>query len=142
MTLLAKKAFKTWVKQQNLPWGQPIEEFDFPIVDEESNNDESDTDEDNIPTNDHIYSIDGPGILLWRVDQLIPNAVEAVSRCNFYEFVCVRIGNSNQWSRCSDKVKWHSRIRVTKDAQGNWQRLNRNLGDNQIQERWIPIGSP
>jgi hypothetical protein len=134
-----QKAFRTWIKQQD--WIL-LEEDNFPIHDEIPNDDESDTDEDNIPTNNHIYSIDGPGLLLFRIDALYPNVSEAVTRSNFYEFVRIKIGRSNDWSRCSDKIKWHSRIRVIKDDQGNWRRLNRAPNDNQIGEGWVQIDNP
>lgn len=98
-------SFKDWtidagVVSEKRPWKS------FPAIDE-SNDDASQSDEDNVPDNQHVYSIDGPG----EPDD--GSHAQVISRNNFYEFVRVRFdgnalaGNNNDGSRCSDKVAWH-----------------------------------
>jgi len=115
----------------------------FPNMDEEPNDDSTANDEDNVPKNDHIYSIDGPG-------QLGDNASSdrEVQRYNFKEFVRVLVnggafanhnGPPPEGSRCSPKVEWRSRLDVIKiAATGKWKR--NPSGDNEIKEHLKPIG--
>lgn len=106
--------------------------------------DSSQTDEDNMPRNNHIYSIDGPG---WGTD--VADADERVLRYNFFEFVRVKIGgkfqNQNgviEGSRCSPKIKWRCRIRTERGPDGKWRRKTVDAHDNEIVEGWLTIGSP
>ncbi len=108
----------------------------FPSVDT-SNDDRGQTDEDNTPENNHIYSIDGPGF---------PNNGEydqVVRRLNFYEFVRVRFdgealaGENSDGSRCSEKVPWHAFLWIEKDGASYRQRAGKT---NEVDEGHLTIG--
>jgi hypothetical protein len=70
-----------------------------------------DRDNDNTPTNDHLYSIDSPG----RPTR-VSDAAEYIFRVNFREYVRVQFngqqptGNVLAGSRCSAKKDWRCRI--------------------------------
>jgi len=80
------------------------------------------TDNDNTPQNDHLYSIDGPGFS--------PNngsEAQVVRRMNFLEFVRVRFDNTtpstnqidgNEGSRCSNKIGWYVNLWAEKNTTG------------------------
>jgi hypothetical protein len=137
---------KIWRRDGKI-WNE-VEVRMFPAHDEEPNDDDHQEDEDNIPTNNHIYSIDGPRIV---TPDNIADADEKVFRANFFEFVRVKIGagvtfqNQNgiiEGSRCSPKIKWRSRIRVERGSDGKWKRKTVDPHDNEIVEGWLEIGSP
>jgi hypothetical protein len=105
----------------------------WPSKDEEPNDDGTVVDEDNVPNQDKIYARDTPG---FQSDAPPVGADRRVRRFNFYEFVRVRIGggftNTNgliEGSRCSAKVAWRSRLDITNDGAGKWQR---NGADNNV----------
>jgi hypothetical protein len=125
-------------QKQSRGWTDGVQDYsvDFPNGDEIPNDDSSQNDEDNYPTNDHIYSVDFPGFIM------TPEANERVHRINAYEFVRVRFDgqqfqNQNgvvEGSRCSNKVPWRSRSRARRDPKsGNIQRVNVRPDDNQIE---------
>ena len=125
-------------QKESKGWTDGVQDLseDFPDGDEIPNDDSVQNDEDNHPTNDHIYSVDFPGFFL------PPEANERVHRMNAYEFVRVRFDgqqfqNQNgvvEGSRCSNKVPWRSRIRARRDPKsGNIQRVNVRPDDNQIE---------
>jgi len=137
---------KIWRRDGNI-WNEVSVRM-FPAHDEEPNDDDSQEDEDNVPTNNHIYSIDGPSIV---TPDNIADADEKVFRANFFEFVRVKIGagvtfqNQNgiiEGSRCSPKIKWRSRIRVERGSDGRWRRRTIDPNDNEIVEGWLDISSP
>ena len=107
---------KYWSRNGNGAWQKiflPWESFD-PA--DESNDDRGDGDEDATPENDHIYSIDGPGIAnSGFVD-------EYVAKLNFYEFVRVSFdgnkptGENSDGSRASLKIPWHSHFWLEGDG--------------------------
>ena len=104
----------------------PVFPSNFPARDEVPNddgpNDDGETgeqvDEDNTPTNDHIYSRDMPG----RGDDSAPFQGYDM-RFNMFEFVRVKLDggdfdNNNgqvEGSRCSAKVPWQSRMELLLD---------------------------
>jgi hypothetical protein len=125
-------------QKQSRGWTDGVQDLDidFPNGDEIPNDDSSQDDEDNYPTNDHIYSVDFPGF------NMPPEVNERVHRMNAYEFVRVRFDgqqfqNQNgvvEGSRCSNKVPWRSRSRARRDPKsGNIQRVNVRPDDNQIE---------
>jgi hypothetical protein len=87
------------------PLAQPWETFK---IKDESNDDSHQSDEDNTPKNNHIYSLDAPGLFnRGTLDQF-------VGKLNFKEFCRVRFdgiepsGNTSEGSRCSLKLTWHA----------------------------------
>lgn len=117
---------------------------DFPAKDEEPNDDEGVSDEDNIPNNNHIYSIDFPG-----TQSDVAFADRLVIRFNFNEFVRVLVNGGAfantehviEGSRCSDKSAWRSRMDVIKDtATGKWKRNTVVAGENEIELGHKAIG--
>ena len=137
---------KSWKRVGNT-WTETLSRT-LPSNDEEPNDDNSQEDEDNVPRNDHIYSIDAPSIVTPNNEA---DADERVSRFNFFEFVRVIIKqgatfqNQNglvEGSRCSPKIKWHSRIRVERGPDDKWRRKTVDPHDNEIVEGWLAIGNP
>jgi hypothetical protein len=113
----------------------------WPTKVEEPNDDGGPDDEDNVPNADKIYSFDGPGL---KSD--ISFAERYIVRFNFREFVRVKIGeeftNVNglvEGSRCSDEIEWCSRMDITDDGAGKWQR---NGADNKIVLGNQALGGP
>jgi len=103
------------------------------------NDDDFSTDESNIPKNDHIYVIDGPG---WRNN--IANSARLELRFNFVEFVRVKINGSKfantngtdaapnvEGSRASPLTQWYARLDLIDDGTGKWKR-NNTPGENEI----------
>jgi hypothetical protein len=137
-------------KSDNTTRWLEVEQYALPNNDEEPNDDSHQYDEDNIPTNDHIYSIDAVGPRTDTAPEDSERVIEeVVSRFNFYEFVRVKFNsdfkNMNgliEGSRCSPKIKWRSRIRVERDSSGKFKRKNVDSHDNEIVEGWLEIGSP
>lgn len=110
----------------------------FPAGDK-ANDDKGQSDEDNSPQNNHVYSIDGPGIgIKAQYDEFI-------SRNNFKEYVRVRLdgaqpaGDTLDGSRCSDKAPWHARFGLTKGADGKWQ--ENPARPNDVDQTHIIIGN-
>lgn len=92
------------------------------------NDDRDDSDEDNGPTNRHIYSWDTPGQPLTARERRSDMAFW-VRRDTFREFVRVRVGfgqsfaNKNgtlEGSRASDFYPWHYVDYLVRDGEGNW----------------------
>lgn len=132
---IAKKYFRwdgaAW-QQALLPW----ESFN---ADDSSTDDNYASDEDNDPTNNHIYSLDGPG--LTNNNGL---ALEFVGKLNFKEFVRVRFdgirpfGENSDGSRCSDKEFWHAHYWV----EGNGTSYSQKSGKtNSVGTGHINLGS-
>jgi hypothetical protein len=91
----------------------------FPAGDELPNDDGlGGDDEDVVPTNDHVYSFDGPGPEADNWDQRL--GAQIVRNANFEEFVRVRFdgtrpaGNRVDGSRSSEKLLWFSRSDIRK----------------------------
>jgi len=117
---------------------------DFPSKDEEPNDDAGISDEDNVPNNNHIYSIDFPG-----AGSDTAFADRLVLRFNFNEFVRVLVNGGAfantehviEGSRSSDKSAWRSRMDVIKDtATGKWKRNTAVSGENEIELGHKAIG--
>jgi hypothetical protein len=104
---------KIWSLNTQPPKVRLEGEKTFPNGDLANDNveDGPDRDNDNTPTNNHLYSIDGPGI-----PTIITTDEEFIFRANFHEYVRVKIdgqqptGNVLSGSRCSLKTPWHVRI--------------------------------
>lgn len=98
----------------------------------------ADRDNDNTPTNDHIYSIDAPGR-----GTRIANEEEYIFRANFREFVRVKFdgqkptGNILSGSRCSPKKDWHLRIHAINDNGTHKQNTNK---PNDVDIEHIEVG--
>lgn len=84
---------------------------DFPTKNEKPNDDDKQSDEDNLPKNDKIFSWDAPGTP--RDADLV---AFRVMRSTFEEFVRLRFGdkqfarrnnNFEAGTRCSPVIKWH-----------------------------------
>jgi|GEM_PF-3733508 len=154
--------FKQWT--QAFGGGHFIETLNtaFPNKDEQPNDDTGlpntpQRDEDNVPRQDRIYSMDAPGF-----EDNSAFAGRVVYRINAYEFVRVRFDNKPfthplpndegfpnspvEGSRCSPKETWHSRMDLTAEPlneQGKWKRTPGVLQiENQIAPNHIPIGNP
>ena len=128
-----------WVKDNQGWFGNPAGAF--PTTPDEPNDDNHAADEDNSPTNDHIYSLDNP-----MVPFLPAPAERTVKRGNFREFVRVRLDgqafqNQNgtvEGSRCSNFQDWRMRGDIS-NSNGVW-----NLspgGSNELQGGHVPLGN-
>ena len=98
--------------------------------------------EQNMPKNDHIYSIDAPGGVPRAA---IPSVTQLVQRKNFYEFVRVSFngtrpsGNTSEGSRCSLKEPWHMDLWL--EPQGGV--FGEKAGKlNEVNLGHVPIGNP
>jgi len=99
--------------------------------------DNTERDEDVTVRNDHIYSIDGPG--LPDLSEPIPGASaadEAVYRGSFVESVNARI-RPGPWTPVSNEFQWHS-VTWLEKVRGSWQRLP---SANEIEPGGIIIGT-
>lgn len=98
----------------------------------------ADRDNDNTPTNDHIYSIDSPGRPSRDADE-----EEYIFRANFREFVRVKFdgqqptGDVLSGSRCSPKKDWHVQIHAINDNGTHKQNSNK---PNDVAVGHIEIG--
>ena len=102
--------------------------------------DNTERDEDNTPTNNHIYSLDGPGLM--DLSGPIPGAFgadEAVYKGSFVEFVHARM-RPGSWTPVSNQFEWHT-ITWLEKVNGSWQRV---AGANEIEEgsTFVGQGSP
>jgi hypothetical protein len=112
---------------------------------DDSGNEDNQIDETDEPNeNDHMYSIDPPGLNAFlRPDAAI---VTFVQQGNLEEFVRVSVknadpeGNSLQGSRASDKTEWHVRHRFNW-VDGQWVRTT-GVGDNDIGLGHVVIDFP
>lgn len=115
----------------------PNEWESFPSGDV-ANDDTRDIDEDNIPKNDHIYSIDGPG------PANTGGSAQFVGKYNFNEFVRVSFGGirpsgeNADGSRCSAKTAWHSFFWLYGDGTQYTLALSKT---NSVDLGHLPIGS-
>jgi len=118
----------------------------FPPKVEDTNDDGLNSDEDNAPMKDHIYSSDFPG---FETD--VADRDRTVLRFNFTEFVRIKVDgaafkNQNgdaEGSRSSEEVPWRSRMDVVKDAATAAPRKwKRNGADNEIVEGHKALGGP
>lgn len=124
-----------WLKIQD---PRPIfDQGDLPNDDNGSEFTNGDTDEDNIPNNDYIYSVDVPG---FRSDGRFK---ELVYRANFKEFVRVSFDgirptfNVLKGSRCSGKINWHSFLWV----EANGTSYIKKAGElSSVGEGHLPLG--
>jgi hypothetical protein len=118
---------------------------DFPKPLEKANDDDDHTDEDNRPTNDHIYVFDSPGM------GEAGNKTRYEQQLNMWEFVRVLIKKSSdtsfantqpgrgivQGSRASQFVPWWSREDWTKVG-NKWTSTAGPAGTNAIEEGQHP----
>lgn len=101
------------------------------------------SDNDNTPQNDHVYSIDGPGFPNnGAVDQVI-------YRANFLEFVRVRFDGhtpdrtqGNEGSRCSGKWPWYVTIWAEKHGTSYQQRAGKPNAVAEGYSAILPAPSP
>jgi hypothetical protein len=128
-----------WIKDNQGWFGNPAGAF--PTTPDEPNDDNHTADEDNSPTNDHIYSLDNPSVPF-----LAAPTERIVKRGNFREFVRVRLDgqafqNQNgtvEGSRCSNFQDWRMRGDIS-NSNGVW-----NLspgGSNELQGGHVPLGN-
>jgi hypothetical protein len=102
-----------------------------------TDDDRSPRDEDITPENNHLYSIDGPGLL--DLFNPIPDAAtahEAVYKASFVEWVNARVAGG-PWTQVSNQFDWHS-VTWLENLNGNWQRKR---GQNEIEPGPIIIGA-
>ena len=134
-----QREIAAWVKDNQGWFGNPA--GTFPTTPDEPNDDNHSADEDNTPTNDHIYSLDNP-----IVPFLPAPAERTVKRGNFREFVRVRFDgqafqNQNgtvEGSRCANFQDWRMRGDLS-NSNGVW-----NLspgGSNELQGGHVPLGA-
>ncbi len=156
-TFMWERNAKAWiVASRNNSDGTVFSPCDFPSQDENPNDDswnKGQRDEDNIPTNNHIYSRDMPNVV-----ENYAFVDEAIVRHNMFEFVRVRLDgvaftNKNgqvEGSRCSPKTPWHSRLHVISDPMNTepdgfggtrdlWKRMTSVATDNRINLDHLPI---
>jgi hypothetical protein len=108
-----------WAAGPGVPASSSFPEGDIP------NDDSKNIDEDDSPTNGHIYSFDVPG-----AGSPVAAFDRAVRRHNFLEFVRVRFDGQpfanqdgqQEGARASSKAAWHSRLDVIRDFSGLWRR--------------------
>ena len=93
-------------------------------------------DEDTVPKNNRIYSIDGPG-LHQPIPVAVPPEVEGgVYRGNFIESVNVKVGDG-PWTQSSNLFEWHSLATFERGADGILRRAPKG---NEIEQGHVPIG--
>jgi hypothetical protein len=94
-------------------------------------------DEDVVPKDNRIYSIDGPGGHM-PIPMAVPPAIEGgVYKGNFVESVNVKVGDG-PWTQSSNLFEWHSMTTFERGADGIMRRTPKN---NEIEPGHIPIGS-
>ena len=104
-----------WFDRLGPPWGNGSAVF--PSTPDLPTDDDGRGDEDNTPTNNHIYSIDNPATQFYPAP-----AARVVKRANFREFVRVKLNGNDfvnqlnlvEGSRCSPFQNWRMRGDVTK----------------------------
>jgi hypothetical protein len=98
--------------------------------------DASADDEDPVPKNDRIYTLDGPG-LNQPMPALAPPEFEGgVYKGNFVESVNVKVGNG-PWTPSSDSFPWHSLFTFERGKDGI---VRRTPKDNEIKPGHITVG--
>jgi hypothetical protein len=98
--------------------------------------DNSWADEDVVPKDNRIYSIDGPGGHM-PIPMAVPPKVEGgVYKGNFVESVNVKVGNG-PWTQSSNLFEWHSMTTFERGPDGIMRRTPKN---NEIEPGHIPIG--
>ena len=98
--------------------------------DDDSHND----DEDLSPQNDHIYSVDGPGLSGPNGNAFFD---ELVLYFNFTEWVmCTYCGI---FERCSEDLKWHSKLTLKRNPQTNTYERS---GPNGAGPGHVPMAPP
>ena len=99
--------------------------------------DRSPRDEDITPENNHLYSVDGPGLMdLFNPIPGASTAHEAVYKASFVEWVNARVAGG-PWTPVSNTFEWHS-VTWLENLNGNWQRMR---GQNEIEPGPIIIGT-
>jgi hypothetical protein len=104
-----------------------------------TDDDRFNTDEDLTPENNHIYSLDGPGVAdLFEPlpPQLLPGADETVYKASFLESVEARVPPAG-WTRVSNEFAWHS---ITWLERGNGLGWTRKAGRNEVEAGALVIG--
>jgi hypothetical protein len=105
-----KKANGVWTEVNHLGPGQ--------------DDDRENTDEDLAPKNNHIYSLDGPGLPDLRMPlgrELTPGADEALYKATFLESVEARVPPAG-WTRVSNEFAWHSITWLVRTQSGLFER--------------------
>jgi hypothetical protein len=103
-----------------------------------TDDDRTNRDEQLAPQNNHIYSVDGPGLPDLNAP-LGPNskdADQAVFKGSFVEYVQASV-SGGAWSIVSNNLPWHSITWLEKDDTGVW---TRKQGANELEQGAIPIG--
>jgi hypothetical protein len=102
-----------------------VKSLEFPPGDLANDDDDENRDNDVIPLNGHIYSIDAPGVPIQTINNLLTLDDEFIKRSQFHEFVRVRFdgerpsGDTLSGSRCSHKWRWHSFVWLELDRNGS-----------------------
>ena len=99
--------------------------------------DASAADEDTVPKNNRIYSIDGPGIHVPLPSTGDPAVDVGVYKGNFTESVNVKVADG-PWVPSSNNFLWHS---ITWFERGDDGLLRRTPSNNEIEPGHISIGS-
>jgi hypothetical protein len=127
-----QKEGRSWFQLPNASWSANEPDV-FPDNNEDANDDDLDTDESQSSSQpeDAFFSEDSPGWPFAQTDGYLTY----VHRRNFYEFLRVAFterpsGDGIHGSRCSDRIKWHSRMRAV-DSSGTWARTTQ-AGENLI----------
>lgn len=110
---------------------------------EEANDDPAPPiDEDNDPTNDHIYDVDGPAFALSYDEDFI------MSRNTFRSFVRVKfsgaaftLGNDVEGSRCSPLEEWHFLLYVKRGPAGGDKYIQDNNAISASAPRYTGAGN-
>jgi len=133
------------------------ESVDFPAWLDVANDDKNANDEDDLPRNDHIYSVDTPAILQKQptegLNAVSPPFDRAQHRMNAYEFVRVLLNGEEfeeqgstamaQGSRASLLQPWHSRIDVVWGVADPFRYVRNNVaGENEINPNHKALGQP
>jgi hypothetical protein len=113
---------RAWLIDVGVPFGPSV--VDFPTggdADEKPNDDTYVDDEDNEPTNNHIYSIDAPGYWTYVADSNFRMVLRT-----FREFVRVKFNGTFandetiEGSRCSPREPWHSITYIKRGPGPDW----------------------
>ena len=113
---------------------------DFDAGDVSDDDSVPEVDEDILPSNDKIYSLDGPD------DPVLALNEQIVSRNNFEEFVRIAFdgvrpsGTNDNGSRCSDNIPWHAFYWVDTDPATGKHRMRAGKL-NEVDEGHLSLGS-
>lgn len=117
-------------RKENRLWGQDSKGWQldldwqvFPDAPDAPNDDRYTEDEDDVPANDHIYSIDNPSNSI-----VAPPVFRVVKRGNFSEYVRVKLNGvifanvrgQVEGSRCSYFRNWQMRSDISSNGSGIW----------------------